>query len=830
MQVFELNPKKNPNQEELIWCTTNADEQAKCFEWSQQLIRIQNLKTQTNQMNNLPNNPFSSNNINNNAFGGQFNRQFASSSFNQPNSGINDFSLSCYQTSDKDQCMNLIANERAHLVTLDPGEIFWGGRYHSLIPIVTERYGPTRESGYFAVAVVRRTSASYIRNVHELRGMKACFPGVGKMAGWVLPLSLLQDMRVLDIRDCNNVVKNVAFFFNQTCAPGALIDKHNPSGDNPLSMCSLCKEHCSGSDEYAGFEGAIKCLMEAGDVAFVKHTTIGLMQKQLMSIRNFGGPPVSLSDFELLCPDGRRAPLDSYRSCNLGFVPADAVVTLSSVPIAKRIRIQNFLIQSSQLFGNKVMRTTPTFREMTATTSSFPSSPFREVGRFDDQFNRRNMTVEENPDYAFNLFSHKLSGRRTTFHNLLFSDDTNSLATLSENQQTFSGYLGRGVEVYDKLRTCSVPTAKLCVVSEKEFEKCGRMRTAFRAQMLKPELSCIMAHDSVSCMQYISEGVADIAMMDAGDIYRAGRQYNLIPILAEKYNLNESAYYVVATARQSDKETDLLYLKDKRSCHTGFGEAAGWVIPLSFLLSNNRMRSYGACEAERAASQFFSKSCVPGSLSARFTQGSAWNFGNLCDLCHGESYSYCARDSSEPFYGPTGALRCLVEGNGEIAFTRHTAILENAGKNPSFWSRNVIPDDFELLCRDGSRAKFRDYRTCNLGLVAADALVTHANRPRQHVEAYINLFLLAQQLYGSKFSEDFTLKMFISEPTHTDLIFSDSTSQLVPIPESHRHYRPYLGHQFLKSISYVDCTSSASAISQSVLLTASLFIVFFITV
>ena len=823
MQVFELNPKKNPNQEELIWCTTNADEQAKCFEWSQQLIRIQNLKNQNNNQINQAN-AFSDG-----SFGNQFNRQFASSTFNQPNSAINDFSLGCYQTSDKDQCMNLMANERVHLVTLDPGEIFWGGRYHSLIPIVTERYGPTRESGYFAVAVVKRISAGYIRSVADLRGMKACFPGVGKMAGWVLPMSLLQDMRVLDIKDCNNVVKNVASFFNQTCAPSALIDKHNPTGDNPLSMCSLCKEWCSGSDEYAGFEGSIKCLMEAGDVAFVKHTTIDMMQKQLMNVRNFGGPPMSRNDFELLCPDGRRAPLDSYRSCNLGFVPADAVVTLSSVLPEKRIRVQNFLIQSAQLFGNRITRPGPAFREMTSTTSSFPSSPFRDASRFDDPYNRRNMTMDENPDYTFNLFSHKLSGRRTTFLNLLFSDDTYGLASLADNQQTFSGYLGKDVYFFDKLRTCAVPTARLCVISEKELEKCGRMRTAFRAQMLKPELSCVPAHDAVSCMQYIQEGIADITMLDAGDIYRAGRRYNLVPILSEKYNLNETAYYVVATSRQSDKETDLLYLKGKRSCHTGFGEAAGWVIPLSFLLSNGRMRSYGECEAAKAASQFFEKSCAPGALSGRFSQeeGSAWDFGNLCDLCHGESYKYCARDSSEPFYGPTGALRCLVEGNGQIAFTRHTAILENAGKNPSFWSRNVIPDDFELLCRDGSRAKYNEYRTCNLGLVSADALVTHANRPREQVEAYINLFLLAQQLYGSKYSEDFTLKMFLSDPTHTDLIFSDATSQLVPIPESRRHYRPYLGHEFLKSISFVDCTSGAThnAIqSHFLFLTAILFV------
>ena len=365
--MFELNPKKNPNQEELIWCTTNADEQAKCFEWSQQLIRIQHQRSQqNNQANTFPDSMFP----NSNRFGGPG---------GNTGSAITDFSLSCYQTSDKDQCMNLIANERAHLVTLDPGEVFWGGRYHSLIPIVSERYGANREPGYFAVAVVKRSSQPWLRSMHDLRGVKACFPGVGKMAGWVLPVTALLDMRALDVRDCNNVVKNVASFFNQSCAPSALIDKHNPTGDNPTSMCSLCREWCSGSDAYAGFEGAIRCLSEVGDVAFVKHTTIDSMQRQQLqwsgagaSSRQFGPPPplppgivtgpgmfqppppppLSRSDLELLCPDGRRLPLEQYLQCNLGYVSADAVVTLSSVHPDKRVRIQNFLIQSAQLLGS----------------------------------------------------------------------------------------------------------------------------------------------------------------------------------------------------------------------------------------------------------------------------------------------------------------------------------------------------------------------------------------------------------------------------------------------------------------------------------------------
>jgi hypothetical protein len=152
-------------------------------------------------------------------------------------------------------------------------------------------------------------------------------------------------------------------------------------------------------------------------------------------------------------------------------------------------------------------------------------------------------------------------------------------------------------------------------------------------------------------------------------------------------------------------------------------------------------------------------------------------------------------------------MRCLVEGGGEIAFMKHTTILENsAGRNPSFWSRNVIPDDFELLCRDGTRATYNEYRKCNLGRVSANALVTHAHRPKEQIEAYINLFLLAQQFYGSRYSEDYTFKMFLSEYNYPDLIFSDATSQLSAVPEFKRSYKEYLGHEFLKSMSLVDCS------------------------
>lgn len=51
------------------------------------------------------------------------------------------------------------------------------------------------------------------------------------------------------------------------------------SGDNSDKLCELCigavpGGKCTSADPYAGFEGAFKCLVESGDIAFLKHTTV----------------------------------------------------------------------------------------------------------------------------------------------------------------------------------------------------------------------------------------------------------------------------------------------------------------------------------------------------------------------------------------------------------------------------------------------------------------------------------------------------------------------------------------------------------------------------
>lgn len=70
-------------------------------------------------------------------------------------------------------------------------------------------------------------------------------------------------------------------------------------------------------------------------------------------------------------------------------------------------------------------------------------------------------------------------------------------------------------------------------------------------------------------LQAIRSGEADVTMLDAGDIYTAGLNFDLIPILSEVYNLGKPEYYVVAVAKARDADTELIYLKNKNTCHTG---------------------------------------------------------------------------------------------------------------------------------------------------------------------------------------------------------------------------------------------------------------------
>lgn len=754
------------------------------------------------------------------------------------------FSLQCKQAFNKEECMTMLDQEKAQITTLDAGEIFIAGRYHSLIPFMQEIY----ESGVnyqYAVAVLKKGSLPDVQSLHDLRGKKACFAGLGMLAGWVMPIHVLMKQGGLEIVDCNNHVKSAIKYFGPSCAVNSLIDKYNPLGDNSDQLCKLCigkipGERCTTSDPYAGYEGAFRCLVEAGEIAFLVHTTVDEMTSNTFDLNS-----VKKGQFELLCRDGSRKPIDEYKICNWGIVPSRAIVTSSATNIETRRLYQRFLERAVQILGKRNAKNSTEFYD-----NRLENRPDFNNRFGDNNFNRSDRirpyeySTENNenrngygrsyngnelsrdgtestdiqPIETFDLF--ESAPRYGMHHNLMFSDSARDFVQLLEKDQIYTGYLGRSLDPIMEIRRCPVNRMTLCVTSDPEMEKCIKMKIALKAQLLKPELICHKGHSHIHCMQAIQSGIADVAVLDTSDVYTAGLRFDLIPFISEVYNLPTPEYYVVAVAKEEDDNTDLTYLKNKNTCHTGINTAAGWVYPLAYLLSNTWIRGYG-CDSVRAAAEYFSKSCVPGALSTEYNTGVPYD--NMCDLCHGASFRYCRRDASEDYYGYTGAFRCLVEGGGDVAFVKHTTVAENTdGKRRETWARNTFTKDFELLCPDGTRRPTTDYVHCNLGKVAANAIVTRGGyygHNETQINAYINLFIYAQQFYGRKEQDEFSFSMFYSQPPYSDLIFQDATQQLMVIPPEKREFSAYLGPDFMRARRIVDCAAGASAIEHSILAT-----------
>lgn len=110
--------------------------------------------------------------------------------------------LRCIKGYDTDECIKMIDGEKAHIMSLDAGEVFIAGRYFSLIPIMQE----TLEGGlsnYYAVAVIKANTLHDVHQIGDLRDKKACFSYVGSQAGWNIPIytvsALLSFLKVKSI-------------------------------------------------------------------------------------------------------------------------------------------------------------------------------------------------------------------------------------------------------------------------------------------------------------------------------------------------------------------------------------------------------------------------------------------------------------------------------------------------------------------------------------------------------------------------------------------------------------------------------------------------------
>ncbi|XP_056599109.1 transferrin-a [Triplophysa dalaica] len=290
------------------------------------------------------------------------------------------------------------------------------------------------------------------------------------------------------------------------------------------------------------------------------------------------------------------------------------------------------------------------------------------------------------------------------------------------------------------LASATDPKIKWCVKSQSELNKCNKLSSK------APELVCYLPPSGTDCFKSIKDGFADAITVDGENVYKGGlKNYDLHPIIAEKYKKGQEPCYAVAVVKK-DTHFTIKDLKGKKSCHSCYKMSGGWNLPIGRLIRENKLIWEGVDDKslEKAVSEFFSASCVPGISRAHYP--------NLCKACNGD----CSCTPNENYYGDEGAIRCLKNG-GEVAFV----------------CQNKIPVDekpnYELLCLDDTRKSVDDYKSCHLGKEPGHAVIS-----RKDPDLSKRIYNLLSKLPASD--------LFSSEGGK-DLMFSDSASGLIRLPE-----------------------------------------------
>uniref|UniRef100_U5EVY8 Transferrin n=1 Tax=Corethrella appendiculata TaxID=1370023 RepID=U5EVY8_9DIPT len=230
------------------------------------------------------------------------------------------------------------------------------------------------------------------------------------------------------------------------------------------------------------------------------------------------------------------------------------------------------------------------------------------------------------------------------------------------------------------------------------------------------KLECIVGRDRMDCLEKVNRREADFLAVDPEDMYVAYHMSNQdFSVFTEFRTLEESQaefrYEGIILVRKNSDIHSLHDLKGHKSCHTGFGRNVGYKIPITKLKKHSVLKfssdpELSPTEKElKALSEFFSKACLVGKYSPNDEINRLFKkrYSNLCELC--EDPAKC--DYPDKYSGYDGAIRCLVENNGDVAFTKVIFVRKYfglpIGSNPPVGEAKANPDDYEYLCEDGSR-------------------------------------------------------------------------------------------------------------------------------
>ncbi|XP_035735120.1 transferrin-like isoform X1 [Vespa mandarinia] len=250
---------------------------------------------------------------------------------------------------------------------------------------------------------------------------------------------------------------------------------------------------------------------------------------------------------------------------------------------------------------------------------------------------------------------------------------------------------------FDKCDVVYAEKLKICVV---ESVNTNETINKILPNMKISPFQCVIANDRFDCLRQLTTGTADITLLQAEDLLAAS-MYNKYSFLVTHelrlFSEDKQQFEMVALVRQNIN--NMWDAKEKRFCHPGFETTDTYTKALSMYFENWIIPK--ECDPEKTLlenrvarlSNYFEAGCIAGPwiADATFDTKLKSKYKNLCSLCDNSASCYIG----DKYYGREGAILCLTDNVGDIAWVRLDDVLQY------FKNVETNKEDYAYLCPDG---------------------------------------------------------------------------------------------------------------------------------
>ncbi len=257
-------------------------------------------------------------------------------------------------------------------------------------------------------------------------------------------------------------------------------------------------------------------------------------------------------------------------------------------------------------------------------------------------------------------------------------DHLGSYSSMISNIPGISAYYTNKYDL-NETATPTIDTVRIAFEVKADYENIDenpQILADYLAEKLGVEVELYSVDSEGAIIEALRFGHADIALMDGGAAWVGWKEYGLAAMAADQKSDGRTYYEAHAWVRadsemaaahfDDDPSTDpFSLLEGKTSCHTGWLKSAGMLLPMGYLIGNGYASVVGNQE----------------------------DVGSLRDTIH----NFFSEDSSipesgTPYYGYGGAVKCLSDGTGDVAFAKDSTV--------DSYCNNEVSSENEEWCLD----------------------------------------------------------------------------------------------------------------------------------